>query len=462
MAMRTIHLFLATACAMAIAASAAADEGGTEINHAAALVGIDPTDAPGYPIEILNPGRYRLTGDLSPPPGTDAILVMASDVTLDLMGHQILAGGTGILSYAGPAVQNVTIQNGGVRGMGAAGIDLPDARQVTLRNLRLATNVGPGFRVGEGAVVEKVVVVENTGCGGEVGAGSRVSESSFLGNQQCGLRAGARSQLDQLVLNDNQMAGLEFGGGGSARGLQVSQNDYLGISLIEFGPGGPGPGPGPGPSRPSFELADLMVSRNGGSGGGAGLRAEKVVAKISSGTFAGNGLGIEAMEADLTVSSVLISESAGPGISGMMSKLRLDEVTVQGNGTTGGAGLLLTGPVGQLVAEGLVVHDHYAAGLEAIDVDVRLHDFVVRDNGVGSSAPGIYFSGTPTSVLSLRRGTLKSNGGAGLQCMPLGTLRVLHGDIEVLDNGGGAIVDCLTTEVIPSFCDPPGGGPGSC
>lgn len=466
MRMRISYLFLAFSCAITAASPVAADEGGTEINQAAAAVGIDLTDAPGYPIEIHNPGRYRLTGDLLPPGGTDAILVMASDVTLDLMGHQILAGGSfggaGILSVLGTALQNVTIRNGGVRGMGGAGIDLVDARQVTLRNLRLATNAGPGFRVGEQAVVEEVVAVENVGCGGEAGPGARISNSSFHGNQQCGLRTGEGSQLAQLVINDNQMVGLEFEGGGSARGLQVSRNYYLGISLVSS-PSGPPPGPRPNDSKPSFELTDLMVLRNGSSQGQAGLRVENAVAKLRNGTFAGNGAGIEAMDSDLTASSVLVSESAGNGISGMMSTLRLDEVTVRRNGTMGGAGVVVTGPTGKLIADGLVVHEHDYVGIEAFDVDVRLHDFDVRDNGTLSTSPGIEFAGSVNNVLSLRRGTLKGNAGPGLRCMPSGTMRVLHSGIEVLDNAGGAIVDCVQTEITPSFCDPPGAaGPGSC
>jgi hypothetical protein len=467
MRMRISYLFLAASCAIAAASPVAADEGGIEINQAAAAVGIDLSDAPGYPIEIYNPGRYRLTGDLSPPGGTDAILVMASDVTLDLMSHQILAGagpgGAGILSVIGSTLQNVTIRNGGVRGMGGAGIDLVDARQVTLRNLRLAMNGGPGFRVGEQAVVAEVVAAENIGCGGEAGPGARISNSSFHGNQQCGLRTGAGSQLAQLVINDNQIVGLEFEGGGSARGLQVSRNYYLGISLVESSFGGSPPGPGPNDSKPSFELTDLMVSRNGGGPGQAGLRAENVVAKLRNGTFAGNGAGIEAMDSDLTASSVLVSESAGNGITGMMSTLRLDEVTVRRNGSMGGAGVVVAGPAGKLIADELVVHDHDAVGIKAFDVDVRLHDFDVRDNGALSISPGIEFAGSVNNVLSLRRGTLKGNAGPGLRCVPPGTMRVLHSGIEVLDNGGGAIVDCVTTEITPSYCDPPGaGGPGSC
>jgi hypothetical protein len=465
MSLRNFYPLLAAACALAVSSTAAADEGGIEINHAAATVGIDITDPPGYPVEIQQPGRYRLTGDLSPPGGVEAIHVMASDVTLDMMGHQILSGGgpggAGIFSYLGMSLQNVTIRNGSIRGMGSAGIDLTDARGVTLRNLRLATNAGPGFVVGARAVVEQVVSIENTGCGGEAGEGARISESSFHGNQLCGLRVGAASQLSELVLDDNMMVGLEFEGGGSAHGLQVSRNYYLGVSLVES-PGGSSPGPGPNDARPSFDLSGLMLSRNGGGPGQAGLRADKVVAKIQDSTFAGNGVGIEAMESDLTVSSVLVSESAGNGIHALMSTLRFDEVTVQRNGTMGGAGVVLLGPNGRLVADGLVVHDHPGAGIEAFDVDLRLHDFDLRGNGVGPTAPGIEFNGTPSNVVSLRRGTLKDNVGAGLKCMPSATVRVLHSGIEVLDNGGGAVVDCLTTEITPSFCDPAGPGPGAC
>lgn len=462
--LRTTCLLVAASSALALAA--VADEGGVEINHAGALAGIDASDPPGYPVELFNPGRYRLTGDLSPPPGIDAIQVMASDVSLDLKGHQLLGtgvpGAAGIRSWAGPAQQNVTIRDGGIRGMGDGGVMLPDVERVTLRGLRLTANGGPGFRVGHRATVEGVESVGNVACGGEAGSGSSVAKSSFTGNQQCGLRVGTASQLDRLLLNDNQASGLEFEGGGAGRDLQVARNFDVGIWLREDP--NPGPGPGPGPyARPTYELTDLTVSGTGGGPGQAGLRAEDVVVKIHNGSFAGNGVGIEASGSHLTLGSVVVSDSIGPGISATLSNLQLTEVTVHGDGTTGGPGLMLSGPGGELSAEGLVVYGQQLAGVELFDVDARLVDFVVRDNGSGSGAPGVTYNGGPANVLSLRRGTLKDNGGAGLQCMPPGgTMRVLHGGIEVLGNGGGTLVDCAAIELLPSFCDPPGGGPGSC
>lgn len=78
--------FLAAIALCLLPASAFATDGVIELNHAKALAG-DPTlfppDAAGYPIEIRNPGSYRLTSDLAVTPGANGILLMAANVHID-------------------------------------------------------------------------------------------------------------------------------------------------------------------------------------------------------------------------------------------------------------------------------------------------------------------------------------------------------------------------------------------
>ncbi|MFT7723951.1 MAG: hypothetical protein QM788_14165 [Roseateles sp.] len=50
---------------------------------------VTPGDTPGFPVTINQPGSYKLTGNLTVPPGVDGILVKAENVTLDLNGFTI-------------------------------------------------------------------------------------------------------------------------------------------------------------------------------------------------------------------------------------------------------------------------------------------------------------------------------------------------------------------------------------
>ncbi len=92
------------ACAavfLLLAADAMASEGVIEINQAAALAGgITPSDTPGFPVTLDQPGSYRLTGDLDfittdeDPFGISGIVITAEDVSLDLGGFSVSVGNT--------------------------------------------------------------------------------------------------------------------------------------------------------------------------------------------------------------------------------------------------------------------------------------------------------------------------------------------------------------------------------
>lgn len=125
---------------------AGAGDGVTEINHALALAGgVTSGDTPDYPIELFEPGSYRLTSNLSQPdPETDVIVVRAHGVTIDLNGFTIegtnscsgsptacVQTGNGDGITAAPGLGEITanrlavaVQNGTIRGVGGNGIHL--------------------------------------------------------------------------------------------------------------------------------------------------------------------------------------------------------------------------------------------------------------------------------------------------------------------------------------------------
>lgn len=82
------------------------------------------TSAGGFPYTISQPGSYKLAGNLVVPANTNAILIAANNVTLDLAGFSITTSPPafippftyGITSSGGVVSSAVTIKDGAIRG----------------------------------------------------------------------------------------------------------------------------------------------------------------------------------------------------------------------------------------------------------------------------------------------------------------------------------------------------------
>lgn len=142
-------------------AAAVAGNGVLEIHPDCAATGCFPGDAPGLPVEIAQPGSYRLTGNLQvPDEDTTAILVQSDDVAIDLDGFAIhgvttcgltscqpVGTGAGIHPFA---QTGVSVRGGAVRGMGETGVLLGRSTLVgvaTILGNTIAANAGFGIHV---------------------------------------------------------------------------------------------------------------------------------------------------------------------------------------------------------------------------------------------------------------------------------------------------------------------------
>jgi hypothetical protein len=169
----SIRSFTALVALLAPVAAMAID-GVVLIDQNRALAGnATPGDAPGFPVTITQPGSYRLSGNLTvPDSNTDAILVTAPNVTIDLNGFSILgpnvctrppsglgldctSSGSGVGINA-PGAVNVVVSNGTVRGMGGAGVALNGATSTApnrVEKVAATSNGSTGIIVFNGLVL---------------------------------------------------------------------------------------------------------------------------------------------------------------------------------------------------------------------------------------------------------------------------------------------------------------------
>ena len=253
---------------LAVGPALAAD-GVLEIDPACVAVGCFPGDTAHYPIQITQPGSYKLTGNLdlgigAGPVAQDrtAILVGADGVTIDLAGFAILGpvtcsprpvncSNTGIGVGIQSVATGLTVRNGTITGLGSAGV-FTIGEINRFENLTLFWNGGTGLQAtGIGAQVVGVSSSWNGGSGIWVGQGSFIRRSTAAWNKldglagladvlyidntmyqngQDGLAASGRSLFARNVVNDNDSDGIIDNGAGSlAFGNAIAENTGVGL-----------------------------------------------------------------------------------------------------------------------------------------------------------------------------------------------------------------------------------------
>jgi len=159
---------------------------------------VTPGDAPGFPITLSQRGSYKLTGNLVVPAATGAILVTASDVSIDLNGFTITGANTcsgygatvactntgsaaGIEAAAG--VTDVQVRNGTVEGFEKAGLWLN--QRSTVDRVKSRFNDGYAIVVRADSSVGNSWVERNGG--GVYSEGGLVFDTIASGNRVSGI-----------------------------------------------------------------------------------------------------------------------------------------------------------------------------------------------------------------------------------------------------------------------------------
>jgi len=225
------------------AATMHASDGVIEINQACADTpgtGCMAGDAAGFPVTIMQPGSYRLTGDLSVPAATSGMRVEADRVAIDLNGFAIsgpFTCGLPCISGSGTGVESapllgnrVTLSNGTISGFGLDGVNLrADAHvervlvfqagrhgivvnsgSIALANrirgvgdngLRMVNNLGVGAPIYR----DNLIIEANlAGAGATAVSGGRATGGNGCSDGSCSVRGARRFYLTKTMHDGSQ------------------------------------------------------------------------------------------------------------------------------------------------------------------------------------------------------------------------------------------------------------------
>lgn len=170
----------------------------------------------GFPFRIKAPGSYRLDSNLIVKGSRDGIYVEASNVTIDLDGHAMIAD-TGGPFVAGAAISDhghyvgaVVIRNGTMSNWGT-NVDLALCSPCSVKSL-ITTSGGSGISVGASSEVSGNVLTGGDGTG-QVGSGiaagvaSRITGNTLTQWGQ-GIVAAANSLISGNVVYLNLYGGI--------------------------------------------------------------------------------------------------------------------------------------------------------------------------------------------------------------------------------------------------------------
>lgn len=178
---------------------------------------INSTNTPGDTTAmfiISQPGSYYLTGDVNAAASKSGIVVLASNVTIDLNGFTIKGVTGSLYGVSGSSLQRVTVRNGRIVSMNTGVSILPP------------TNTHQ-----QAITLEDLVISQSTGYGVYIGGGSlRDCQIERSGGIGAFLTASTDSVVEDCVFFDNGDDGLNMHSG-TVRSVSSSSNAGTGISV---------------------------------------------------------------------------------------------------------------------------------------------------------------------------------------------------------------------------------------
>jgi parallel beta-helix repeat protein len=195
-----------------------------------------PGDATGL-FKIVQPGSYYLTGNITGVVGKHGIVIVASGVTLDLNGFD-LVGVANSLDGVNTAVSNLTniaVVHGSVRNWGDEGVDLGtlSALNGRVEGVLASGNTGNGIYTGFGCTISNCSAYFNAG-GISIGSGCTVSNCSAFQNTGNGINASTASTFSNCSAYNNTGIGINVNNGSTIADCTARANALDGIRVTNF------------------------------------------------------------------------------------------------------------------------------------------------------------------------------------------------------------------------------------
>ena len=197
---------------------------------------INSTNTPGdadSTYKISRPGNYYLTDNLIGEFGKAGIEIEAANVTVDLMGFELVGVFGSLDGIAGTsAPDGVTIRNGRVSKWGDDGIDLHTTANVVLESIVVSGAAGWGLDVGFNASIRDCTT---SGCtiGIFVSGQANVSGCASYQNVADGFLIGWGSLVSDCISRDNGNDGYEIGNGVNVVDCASMSNGATGFNAGE-------------------------------------------------------------------------------------------------------------------------------------------------------------------------------------------------------------------------------------
>jgi len=188
--------------------------------------------------KITLPGSYYLTGNITGEVGKHGIEIIASGVTIDLNGFDVIGvPGMGVFNGVCATennLTNITVTNGSVRNWGADGVDFGSWGERNCRVDRVVAsgNAANGINVTAASVVVHCSAYNNAGIGIFAGHGSTISTCSAHSNAGNGISSSFGSTISHCAAYGNGGNGVSTSSGCTITSCTAYENDGSGISTF--------------------------------------------------------------------------------------------------------------------------------------------------------------------------------------------------------------------------------------
>lgn len=204
-----------------------------EIEPRTAINAVNTPGSATAVFRITQPGSYYLTGNIAGVSGKHGIEIVASNVSLDLMGFSLRgAAGSQDGVKVNTAVANITVRNGSASGWGGDGFDLGPiglATGVLVECVHASGNAVRGIVAGDNAIIRDCSATQNGNSGISVSRNGVVHRCVSLNNATFGIICGNASSMTNCVAQDNGSDGFFAGIGCTANGCSSLSNSSSGF-----------------------------------------------------------------------------------------------------------------------------------------------------------------------------------------------------------------------------------------